>query len=278
MCGFLLYFSYERRILLNTITSRSNRLIIETSKLSSKKYRDENRLFYFEGRKLLDEALSNGVVPIRVFLTEKNARVADALPDECEKHLVSDEVYAKLTEEKSPEGIFSVVKHLDSLHNFATIYNGVECERCFAAVSVRDPGNIGTLMRTAAALGIDRLILSSDCADIYSPKTLRASMGALFRIKTVRCADMVSTLSSLPSNGIVPMAACLSDKAVTLGKYELPENVCFVVGNEGHGLDREVVSACAGGEIIIPMTSGAESLNVSSAASILMWEDLRRRL
>lgn len=274
----MLYFSYGRRILLNTITSRSNRLIIETAKLSSKKYRDENRLFYFEGRKLLEEALSNGVVPVRVFLTEKNAHIADTLPKECEKYLVSEEVYAKLTEEKSPEGVFSVAKHLDSLHNFATIYNGVKCERCFAAVSVRDPGNLGTLMRTAAALGIDRLILSSDCADIYSPKTLRASMGALFRIKTVRCADIISTLSSLPASGIIPMAACLSDEAVTLGKYELPENVCFVVGNEGHGLDKEVAYACAGGEIIIPMTSGAESLNVSSAASILLWEDFRRRL
>lgn len=263
---------------MTTITSRNNRLIIETAKLSSKKYRDENGLFYFEGRKLLDEALANGIVPVRVFLTEKNASLADTLPAECEKYLVSDEVYAKLSEEKSPEGVFSVAKHLDSLHNFATIYNGVKCERCFAAVSVRDPGNLGTLMRTAAALGTDRLILSSDCADIYSPKTLRASMGALFRIKTVRCSDIVSTLSCMPEKGIIPMAACLSEKAVTLGKCDLPENVCFVVGNEGHGLDASVVGACAGGEIIIPMTSGAESLNVSSAASILLWEDHRRRI
>lgn len=263
---------------MTSITSRNNRLIIDTAKLSSRKYREENGLFYFEGRKLLEEALANNVPIVRVFLTEKNAYLASSLPDGIEKYLVSDEVYSKLSEEKSPEGVFSVAKHLDSLHIFATIYNGLKCERCFAAVSVRDPGNLGTLMRTAAALGIERLILSSDCADIYSPKTLRASMGALFRIKTVRCSDTPSTLAALPENGIIPIAACLSDKAGVLGVSSLPENVCFVVGNEGHGLDSDVISACAGGEMIIPMTSGAESLNVSSAASILLWEDFRRRL
>ena len=274
----MLYFSFERRIRLITITSRSNRLIIDTAKLRDKKYRDEKKLFYFEGRKLLAEALDKGISLETVFLTEKNAHIADTLPPGVQKYIVSDEVYAKLSEEKSPEGIFSVAKHLDSLHNFATIYNGVKFERCFAAVSVRDPGNLGTLMRSAAALGIDTLVMSSDCADVYSPKTLRASMGALFRLRTVRCSDIAATLASLPEIGIVPIAASLSDKAGVLGISTLPENVCFVVGNEGHGLPREVIDACAGGEIIIPMRQGAESLNVSGAAAILLWEDYRRRL
>ncbi len=274
----MLYFSYERRILLTTITSRNNRLIIDISKLRDKKYRDEKKLFYFEGKKLLEEAISKNAELKYVFLTEKNAHLIETLPSSSEKFLVSDEVYAKLTEEKSPEGVFSVAKHLDSLHNFATIYNGVKCERCFAAVSVRDPGNLGTLMRSAAALGIDTLIMSSDCADVYNPKTLRASMGALFRLKTVKCSDIAGTLAALPESGVIPIAASLSDKAGVLGVSSLPENVCFVVGNEGHGLPREVIDSCAGGEIIIPMQQGAESLNVSGAASILLWEDYRRRL
>ncbi len=274
----MLYFSYERRILLITITSRNNRLIIDMAKLRDKKYRDEKKLFYFEGRKLLEEAISKNAELKYVFLTEKNAHLADRLPSSCEKILVSDEVYAKLSEEKSPEGVFSVAKHLDSLHNFATIYNGVKFERCLAAVSVRDPGNLGTLMRSAGALGIDTLIMSSDCADVYNPKTLRASMGALFRLKTVKCSDIAGTLAALPQNEIIPIAASLSDKAGVLGVSPLPENVCFVVGNEGHGLPREVIDSCAGGEIIIPMQKGAESLNVSGAAAILLWEDYRRRL
>ncbi len=260
------------------ITSRNNRTIIETAKLRDKKYREESHLFYFEGHKLLEEALSHGVIPERVFLTERSKTLADTLPSQTEVFLIPDSVYLKISEEKSPEGIFCVAKHLDSLHNFATIYNGVLCEHCFAAVSVRDPGNLGTLMRSAAALGIDTLILSSDCADVYSPKTLRASMGALFRLKTVRCRDICKTLSALPKSNIIPIAASLSDKAGTLGISSLPDNVCFVVGNEGHGLPRDVIESCAGGEIIIPMETGAESLNVSAAASILLWEDYRRRI
>ena len=103
-------------------------------------------------------------------------------------------------------------------------------------------------------------------------------MGALFRLKTVRCSDINRTLASLPKNKIIPIAASLSDKAGTLGLSPLPDNVCFVVGNEGHGLPRDVIESCAGGEFIIPMETGSESLNVSAAASILLWEDYRRRI
>ena len=142
------------------IISRNNRIIIDTAKLHDKKIREENRLFYFEGHKLLEEALSHGIIPEKVFLTEKNLTLSATLPSETEVFLVSNSVYSKISQEKSPEGIFCVAKHLDSLHNFATIYNSVLGEHCFAAVSVRDPGNLGTLMRTAAALGIDTLILS----------------------------------------------------------------------------------------------------------------------
>ncbi|MBQ8742597.1 MAG: RNA methyltransferase [Clostridia bacterium] len=261
-----------------TISSRNNRLIVDSAKLHDKKYRDQSSLFFFEGRKLLSEAIASSVDIVRVFLTEKNADMADLLPDSTEKYIVTNEVYAKLTEEKSPEGVFSVAKHLDSLHIFATIYKGANSDRCLAAVSLRDPGNLGTLMRTSAALGLDCLIISSDCADIYSPKTVRASMGAVFRLRTLRTDSVCETLASLPACGITPMAACLSSRAATLGISALPNNVCFVVGNEGHGLDTEVISSCAGGEIIIPMAEGAESLNVSVAASILLWEDRRRRL
>ena len=261
-----------------TISSRNNRLIVDTVKLRDKKYRDECSLFFFEGKKLLHEAVSQGVNIVRIFLTPQNAHIASSLPESVEKFLVTDEVYAKLTEEKSPEGIFSVAKHLDSLHIFATIYNGSSYERCLAAVSLRDPGNLGTLMRTSAALGLDCLLISADCADIYNSKTVRASMGAIFRLRTVRSTDICSTLSALTQRGIVPMAACLSDNASTLGLSALPDNVCFVVGNEGHGLDQKVIDSCSGGQIIIPMEEGAESLNVSVAASILLWEDRRRRL
>ncbi len=259
------------------ITSRNNRLIIETAKLRDKKYRDESSLFYFEGRKLLSEAIECKVPIVRVFFTEKNTATVKAIPDSVEKILVPESVYQKISEEKSPEGLFCVAKHLDSLHKIVTIYSGDKSGNTFAAVSVRDPGNLGTLMRTARALGTDTLILSDDCADVYSPKTVRASMGAVFKLRTVRCRDIPSSFARLADEGISVIAASLSDKAKTLSLSPLPEKVCFVVGNEGHGLDRNVIDACGGGEIIIPMEMGAESLNVSVAAAILLWEDYRRR-
>ena len=270
------------------IRSRQNRTVVEAAKLTDRKVREATKRFRFDGIKLLEEALSNRLELTHILLRESNSEAIKAsvfhhfgdhaLAAVDRVLTLSDEVFDKISEEKSPEGIFCVAKHLDSLHNFATIYNGALGEHCFAAVSVRDPGNLGTLMRTAAALGIDTLILSSDCADVYSPKTLRASMGALFRLKTVRCRDINKTLESLPENSIIPIAASLSDKAGTLGISPLPDNVCFVVGNEGHGLPQDVIASCAGGEIIIPMETGAESLNVSAAASILLWEDYRRRI
>ncbi len=253
------------------ISSRTNPLIIRMAKLADKKHRDEEGLFPIEGIKLFEELLKSGITPCYAFATEKTAELLKLLPESVKCYLVSDSVYEKITCEKSPQGIFCAIKYLDNLHKFDTIYSGIFPSSVFCLDSIRDPGNLGTVVRSARAFGIDTLILSSDCADIYSPKTMRASMGALFTVKTLRTRDLSSTIGRMRDMGYRTYAATLDEKATRLPSLAVDSTACFVVGNEGHGLSPNVVEAC-GNTVYIPMMGECESLNASIAASLLMWE------
>ena len=159
------------------ITSRANPAIVAAAALSERKYRDRDGLFAFEGAKLLRDALSSGIRLERIFVRED---ALARLPVELDPSLVtvvSAPVYDKLSFDRSPEGIMCVAKHIDFLHKKVTIYNNGDFSgTAFMACSIRDPGNLGTVIRDANALGIDELILSADCADLYNPRTVRAAM------------------------------------------------------------------------------------------------------
>ena len=193
---------------------------------------------------------------------------------------VSEGVFEKLTEERAPEGILTVAVPLESLHQTGGAAEvAVLCRgdgRLLLAESLRDPGNLGTVMRSCAALGIDRLILTDDCAELYSPKTLRAAMGALFRLPTatVPTEDLPLLIGALRQSGRRVYATALRDTACTVGDMELRRGDCFVIGNEGHGLSEACVVACDN-SAIIPMREGNESLNAAAAAAICIWETVR---
>ena len=123
------------------------------------------------------------------------------------------------------------------------------------------------------ALGIGRIVMSADCADIYNPKTIRAAMGGLFRADILRIENklMPEYISRLRQSGRRVFAAALDESAAMLGELETVKGDCFVIGNEGHGLSREVISACDR-SVMIPMREGCESLNAAAASVILMWE------
>ena len=258
------------------ITSRQNPLIVRLSKLSDRKYRDTERMFRLDGVKLTDEALMNGILPEYVFVTEdilgsgKLGRLAEIPEDRL--YPVTDEVLAKLTDEKAPQGIIAFVR-MDAAKNIAfddDAGSAVE-HRALLLSSIRDPGNVGTIIRTACAMGIDRVYLSADCADIFSPKTLRASMGMALRQKITITENDLRLVGKLRSSGTEVFAAALRDGPARLGEFPLPERVCFVIGNEGHGLSDELIDACDG-TVIIPMAPGCESLNAAMAAGIIAWE------
>ena len=135
--------------------------------------------------------------------------------------------------------------------------------------SVQDPGNLGTVIRTAAAFGIGAVILTGACADLYNPKTVKATMGAIFRQRVLKL-DLGETAAFAEANSLTLCAAILSDEAEILGDTELGR-AAVCIGNEGSGLSRELSDLCRR-KIIIPMQPGNESLNASVAASVFMWE------
>lgn len=257
------------------ITARSNGLIVETAKLKDKKYRDTMHEFLFEGIKLTDEAIASGVQLTRIFLTERCAERYPHLANRPEAVLISEQVCGKLSENNSPEGIICRGRYIDRLHGNACNMTGDELKTgCLILSSVRDPGNLGTIIRTSAAFGKKTVVVSKDCADLYNQKTVRASMGALFRVSVYVADDLCAAIEGIKKTGRDVYATALTDKAFPLNAVKEPSECCFVMGNEGHGLSDEVIKSCSG-TVIIPMEKDAESLNVASAASVILWEAYR---
>lgn len=247
------------------ITSRNNKIIIETAKLKDKKYRNSEGVYCFEGRKLFEEALQSKVDFKSIFVTEKyqNSQFIPLDSINCPIYTVTNTVYEKLTSDKAPDGIFCVA------HKKQT--TSEELGVCFILCSVRDPGNLGTCIRSAKAFGIDTLILY-DCADEYNSKVIRASMGAFFRQNIHHTEDIISTIKELYEKGYKVFPSALAKNSITLGDVTINKNTVFIVGNEGHGVPNEVIEACDNTSVLIPMIGDTESLNASVAASLLMWE------
>ena len=260
------------------ISSKNNSLVVRMAKLKDKKYRKAEGLFRFDGIKLFCEATQNGA-PIRyVFISESaTAKFKDTVEDsgiDALFYILSDEVFAKITDEQAPEGIVTVCEELENIVKVEDYFAlATKIKNCSVLMleSVRDTGNMGTILRSAKAFGIDALVISSDCADLYNSKTVRAAMGALFTQKVVVVDDVVAAISSFRKNEMRVFAAALEREAKKLGTFELVKGDVIIVGNEGHGLSKEVIDAC-NECVYIPMESGSESLNASIAASVCMWE------
>ena len=260
---------------MDIITSRNNTLVVETAKLKEKKYREKRRAFLFEGIKLTREAISFGVEIEHIFMTEKCYKKYPDIAKHSKTILISESVCEKMSENFSPEGIICVAKYIDNLHKTYTNTDNIDLSNtCLILSSIQDPGNLGTIARTSAAFGKKTLILSSDSADIYNQKTIRASMGAMFRMRTYTSDDLCNTIETIKKAGVKVYATALTDKAIPVQNVSDIKNSCFVMGNEGHGLDDDIIQVCSG-TVIIPMEKDAESLNVSSAASVLLWETYR---
>ena len=224
------------------IRSRQNRLVKLVCSLDRKKSREEEGLFRFDGIKLCLEAISKGIEPEYIVVSEsRESEMRDRLGSERELVIVSDEVFSKMSDERSPEGVITVARTLSGLHRIVNIPDDEvpsKCERVFLLESIRDPGNLGTIIRTAASLGIDRVAVSSDCADIYNPKTIRGAMGALFMLKIDVIADGQTEkyISALRASGRRVFAAALDPLAVDIRTQKVLPTDVFVIGNEGHGI------------------------------------------
>lgn len=266
------------------LTSRQNETIKWVTSLHSKKGRRASRAFISEGEKLVFEAAAAHLPITHVFVSDKKfdalaSRIEQAFSSEVyndtEIITVTEEVFEKISTEKAPQGIISVIKHLDFFKELDIIYKEdfflLPDERALALCSLRDPGNLGAVIRSAVAFGIEHIILSSDSADLYNPKTVRSAMGSLFKIKATIVEDFKSFVSAARASARRVFAAELTDDAVSLASLKVSGKDIFVIGNEGHGIPAEISAQC-NDSVYIPISPQTESLNAAVAASILLWE------
>ena len=256
------------------ITSRENPAVKQYVQLAaSRKTRYEQRLFVTEGMKLTAEAFMAGYCPELFFATEDalDRYYEDAQPialKSAEFLRISPSVAEKLAQSVSTQGVFGVFHMLDNEVTNAKI----DCNGKFLLLSsLQDPGNIGAILRTAAAFGVDGVILSADCPDLFSPKVLRASMGGIFKVPTLVVPDLCGCVRNLRDSGVVVYAAALDDSAISVRDLPLKGGCAVVIGNEGNGLSDELIGQCSQ-TIKIPMRPDSESLNAAMAAGIILWE------
>ena len=255
------------------IVSRQNRRVVDLCKLEDRKARQAQKRFRFDGVKLFCEAVIRDVPLVCIYLRKSSIdrvenrfrELTGRLPEAvtCPAYVLSDELFDRISTENAPEGIICVAEYIDRFHKMYIIKKEAALDLPEGPVllleSVRDPLNVGAVIRTAAALGIQHLMLSDDCADLYHPKTLRAAMGPLFSLPVTR------------ASGRRVFAAALDESAVKLGDLTFKKRDCVVIGNEGHGLSEGLIRACTQ-SIYIPMQGDTESLNAGVAAALLMWE------
>ncbi len=267
------------------IVSRQNRRVVDLCKLEDRKARQAQKRFRFDGIKLFCEAVEREVPLEAIFLRKSNVeKIEDRFLEltgrapetvKCPAFLLSDELFDKISTENAPEGVICVAEYIDRFHKMYIIKKEDALDLPDGPVllleSVRDPLNVGAIIRSAAALGIRHLVLSEDCADLYHPKTLRAAMGPLFSMPITRVDHLAAAVESIRKSGRRVFAAALDDTALQLGGFSFQQGDCVVIGNEGHGLSRELIRACDQ-SIYIPMQAGTESLNAGVAAALLMWE------
>ena len=255
------------------LSSRDNPLIRQVRELlGSARARRENRLFAIEGARLCADAARSGAAVTAFLYTRRAAEtyrsywepVAAAAP----RRFESPEALMKYAADTAtPQGMLCVCAMLDNRPGLDTIEPHA---RYLALEDIQDPANLGTVIRTAEALGLSALLLSDGCCDPYNPKVLRGSMGGVFRLPLLPAGDLAHTAEILGRRG-VRCFACVPQGGEDLRRAGLSAGAVCLIGNEGRGLRPETAAACTG-RLTIPMGGRAESLNAAMAAGIVMWE------
>ena len=238
------------------ITGKNNEIIKGVKKLfTSSKERRAQGLFVLEGARLVFDVL-NSFYEVEIFLiTESKSKSS---------YFISDTLSQKLSETKNSQGIFAVCKMKNDNN---ALQNG---KKYIATDNLQDPGNLGTVIRTAEALGIGGVIVGGGC-DVYNPKVLRASMGSALRIEVIECLSLVPILNQAKSLKIKTYATSPDTSAKKINEIDFSASCLCVIGNEANGVSDEVMAMCDE-KITIPMPGRAESLNAHVAAAITMWE------
>lgn len=259
------------------ITSTSNQRIKEIVQYQKKsKARNEAGIFIVEGIRMIREVPAEKLV--KLYVTEAfYKKHREELPkSKVQPEFVTPTVFSYISDTKTPQGVLAIVRQ--NRYTMETLLKNRTAEpkpHLLVLDNLQDPGNLGTIFRTAEAAGVTGIVLSKDCVDIYNPKVIRSTMGAIFRMPFVYVEDLQIVIGQMKEADIRVFAAHL-DGTNAYDEEDYCVGTAFLIGNEGNGLRKEIAD-CADTWIQIPMEGQAESLNAAVAASILMFEVSRQR-
>lgn len=242
------------------INSSKNTKIKELIGLYDKKNRNFSKKFLVEGHHLVEEAM---ICSRLDFIVTKSSD--DFVKYNVDGYLVNDEIMRKLSSTVNSQGIIGVVKMIDSFDIESIIKNG---KNFVILDNVNDPGNLGTIIRTSAGLGVDAIFVSNDTVDLYNDKVLRSTQGAIFKIPVVKC-DLIEIISKLKNNNVYIYGTAL-DAKICLKQVVRKDKIAVVFGNEANGVSKDV-KMLVNENFLIPMANKIESLNVAVACAICVY-------
>lgn len=257
------------------ISSISNQQVKEITKLQKQpKYRKASSLFIAEGFKMLKEAVENGCLVktyISEFVLRKKHESLEWLCKGFPYETVSDQVFRQLSDTVTTQGILGIVKQpsysiTDILEDKKHIWLLLD--------DIRDPGNLGTIMRTAEGAGMSAVIMGKGTADLFNPKTVRSTMGAIFRMPFVYVDDITEVIKQIKDNGYSVYGTAMKG-SIAYDMADYTKGAGIVIGNEANGIQDSVLE-CITGSINIPMDGKLESLNAAVAAAVVMYEAARQ--
>ena len=259
------------------ITSTSNARVKRLVNLKKKrKSRDEEKVFLVEGIRMFREVpvkqLEEVYVSESFYKKERDTVELVLKGSEVRPEVLSDTVFDYVSDTKTPQGVLCVVRQME--YSLEEVTAG-ECPMIMVLDHLQDPGNLGTILRTAEGAGVTGILMDQECVDVYNPKTIRSTMGSVYRMPFCYVGDLKEGICCLKKRGIHTYAAHL-EGSQNYEKEDYRKPCAFLIGNEGNGLRKEIADL-ADIYIKIPMKGQVESLNAAIAASVLMFEAARQR-
>lgn len=258
------------------ITSKDNELIKHIRKLKDKKYRDEYNEYVVEGIKIVEEAVKENVKIKQIIIcndTTKTYEIPTHIMLEIAKYeciYVTDKIFNLITQVTNPQGIMAIIEKNSEK-------NQIDYTQDIILVldDVQDPGNLGTILRTADSIGLNQIVVSKGTADAFNSKVVRSTMGTIFRIKIIETQDLIQTIKEMKKHHFKLMVTSLQTENSI---YDINFNKkIIVIGNEANGVSKEIQDM-ADEKAKIPMFGRTESLNASVAAGIVMYEYVRQKI
>ena len=274
------------------ISSKDNSLIKHIKRLKEKKYRDEYGEFIVEGLKVINEAIQENADIRQIVVCDgcDNSEIIDShLKYEMARLdfiYVPQNIFKMISDVENPQGVLAVIGKIKTNRDdnkeagqtsktLKTSSIDLNEDIILALDDIQDPGNLGTILRTADSVGLKQILVSKGTADAYNPKVVRSTMGAIFRVNVIECDNLKETLKELQSKDYKVMTTSLKAKKSI---YEVDyKKKIIVIGNEANGVSKEILNL-ADEKVIIPMLGKTESLNASVATGVILYEYVRQKI